>query len=68
MAMGSDAMTKFEWEMVSGAKLAFDCVINVTTPGGGDTAALMRWNLKWSAMASQLLLRRNRRNQRDKED
>ena len=40
MAMGSDAMTKFEWEMVSGAKLAFDCVINVTTPGGGDTAAL----------------------------
>lgn len=38
--MGNDLMTKFEWEMVSGAKLAFDCVINVTTPGGGDTAAL----------------------------
>ena len=40
MAMGKDAMTKFEWEMVSGAKLAFDCVINITTPGGGDTTNL----------------------------
>lgn len=38
--MGNDVKTKFEWEMVSGAKLAFDCTINVTTPGGGDTAAL----------------------------
>ena len=34
---GQDVMTKFEWEMVSGAKLACDAVINVTTPGGGDT-------------------------------
>lgn len=40
LAMGKDAMTKFEWEMVSGAKLSFDCVINVTTPGGGDTTNL----------------------------
>lgn len=40
LKMGQDAMSKFEWEMVSGAKLAFDCVINATTPGGGDTAAL----------------------------
>ena len=40
MAMGKDAMTKFEWTMVSGAKLAFDCVINVTKPGGGDTTNL----------------------------
>lgn len=40
LAMGKDAMTKFEWEMVSGAKLTFDCVINVTTPGGGDTTNL----------------------------
>ncbi|MFR2692669.1 MAG: hypothetical protein ACLTBV_18705 [Enterocloster bolteae] len=31
-------MTKFEWTMVSGAKLACDVVVNVTTPGGGDTA------------------------------
>ena len=30
-------MTKFEWEMVSGEKLACDVVVNVTTPGGGDT-------------------------------
>lgn len=34
---GQDVMTKFEWEMVSGAKLSGDVVINVTTPGGGDT-------------------------------
>lgn len=40
LKMGQDAMTKFEWEMVSGAKMTFDCVVNVTTPGGGDTAAL----------------------------
>ena len=33
---GQDVMTKFEWEMVSGAKLACDVVVNVTTPGGGD--------------------------------
>ena len=30
-------MTKFEWTMVSGAKLSGDVVINVTTPGGGDS-------------------------------
>lgn len=34
---GQDVMTKFEWEMVSGAKLECDVVVNVTTPGGGDT-------------------------------
>lgn len=34
---GQDVMTKFEWIMVSGAKLACDVVVNVTTPGGGDT-------------------------------
>ena len=34
---GRDVMTKFEWTMVSGAKLSGDVVINVTTPGGGDT-------------------------------
>ena len=34
---GQDVMTKFEWVMVSGAKLACTVVVNVTTPGGGDT-------------------------------
>ncbi|EEC58161.1 hypothetical protein NQ488_04850 [[Bacteroides] pectinophilus] len=34
---GQDVMTKFEWEMTSGAKVACDVVINVTTPGGGDS-------------------------------
>ncbi|MGN8818550.1 phage tail tube protein [Oribacterium sp. HCP28S3_H8] len=34
---GQDVMTKFEWTMVSGAKLACDVVVNVKTPGGGDT-------------------------------
>ena len=29
--------TKFEWVMVSGAKLACTVVVNVTTPGGGYT-------------------------------
>ena len=27
----------FEWEFPSGGKLVFPCVINVTTPGGGDS-------------------------------
>lgn len=34
---GQDVMTKFEWEMVSGAKVTCEVVVNVTTPGGGDT-------------------------------
>lgn len=34
---GVDCESKFEWEFPSGAKLAFDCVINVTNPGGGDS-------------------------------
>lgn len=37
---GQDVMTKFEWTMVSGAKLACDVVVNVTTPGGGDTTSI----------------------------
>lgn len=34
---GADCESKFEWEFPSGAKLAFDCVISVTNPGGGDS-------------------------------
>ena len=37
---GQDVMTKFEWTMPSGAKLACDVVVNVTTPGGGDSTAI----------------------------
>lgn len=35
--MGQEAMTKFEWDMISGAKLTCDVVVNVTAPGGGDS-------------------------------
>nr|WP_245338937.1 hypothetical protein [Paenibacillus shirakamiensis] len=34
---GQEVETKFEWTMPSGAKLAMDCVINLTTPAGGDS-------------------------------
>lgn len=34
---GADCDAKFEWDFPSGAKLAFDCVVNVTNPGGGDS-------------------------------
>ena len=35
--VGADCESKAEWEFPSGAKLTFDCVINVTNPGGGDS-------------------------------
>ena len=34
---GADCESKFEWEFPSGAKLTFDCVLNVTNPGGGES-------------------------------
>lgn len=37
---GNDVVSPFEWEMPNGSKIKFDCVINVTAPGGGDTTAL----------------------------
>lgn len=37
LATGVDAEAYFEWEFPSGAILTGDVVINVTTPGGGDT-------------------------------
>ena len=37
---GRDCDSKFEWEFPDGAKLVFDCVINVTAPGGGDSTAV----------------------------
>lgn len=37
LSTGTDCNSLFEWEMPSGSVLQFDCVINVTVPGGGDT-------------------------------
>ena len=37
LATGVSAQSKFKWEMPSGATLSGDCVINVTTPAGGDS-------------------------------
>ena len=34
---GQGVESKFEWEMPSGAKLTMDCIINLTTPAGGDS-------------------------------
>jgi hypothetical protein len=38
---GKDCETAFEWTLPDGSKLAGDCVINLTNPGGGDSTALM---------------------------
>lgn len=37
---GNDVVTKFEWELPSGAKVTFNCIVVVTTPGGGDSTSL----------------------------
>ena len=34
---GEDCNSQFEWTFPSGAKLKFDCVVNVTNPGGGES-------------------------------
>lgn len=34
---GRDCDSKAAWEFPSGAKLEFNCVVNVTAPGGGDS-------------------------------
>ena len=38
---GKDCETTFEWTLPDGSKLAGDCVINLTNPGGGDSTAIM---------------------------
>lgn len=38
---GKDCETTFEWTLPDGSKLAGDCVVNLTNPGGGDSTALM---------------------------
>ena len=47
---GTDCNTEFQWEFPSGAKLEFDCVINVTNPGGGDSINVE--SLEFDAMSS----------------
>ena len=37
---GTACNSKFEWDFPSGAKLEFDCVVSVTTPGGGDSTGV----------------------------
>lgn len=37
---GKDCETTFEWTLPDGAKLSGNCVINLTTPAGGDSTAL----------------------------
>lgn len=34
---GQDVETVFEWDMPSGTTIKFDCLVNITTPGGGDS-------------------------------
>jgi hypothetical protein len=41
MKTGKDCETAFEWTLPDGSKLAGNCVINLTNPGGGDSTALM---------------------------
>lgn len=37
---GEGCCTTFEWEFPSGAKLTFDCILQVINPGGGDSTSV----------------------------
>lgn len=37
---GKDCETAFEWTLPNGSKLSGNCVINLTTPAGGDSTAI----------------------------
>ena len=37
---GKDCETAFEWTLPDGSKLAGNCVINLTTPAGGESTAI----------------------------
>lgn len=37
-ATGPAASTKFEWTMIDGTKVEFDCIVNCTAAGGDSTA------------------------------
>lgn len=38
---GKDCESAFEWTLPNGDKLAGNCVVSLTNPGGGDSTALM---------------------------
>jgi len=40
IATGQGVESAFEWTMPSGAKLTGNCIVNVTSPGGGDSTAI----------------------------
>ena len=61
---GQDVMTKFEWTMVSGAKLSGIVVINVTTRAAAILQIWIRWSLRRYSMEN----RHSRRQQHYKEE
>lgn len=40
MKTGKDCETTFEWTLPNGAKLNGNCVVNLTSPAGGDSTAI----------------------------
>lgn len=49
LSTGQGVESIFEWEMPSGAKLTMDCIINLTTPAGGDSTNID--NLEFEVMS-----------------
>lgn len=47
---GQDVETIFEWEFPSGAKVSFNCLVNVTNVGGGDSTNV--GGLEFSVMSN----------------
>ena len=37
LATGQSVESQFQWDMPNGDKLEMDCIINLTTPAGGDS-------------------------------
>jgi hypothetical protein len=40
LATGQDVESKFEWDLPDGSKLTMNCIINLTTPAGGDSTKI----------------------------
>ncbi|PWV97438.1 hypothetical protein DFQ01_12182 [Paenibacillus cellulosilyticus] len=49
---GQEVESKFEWELPNGDKLTMDCVINLTTPAGGDSTNID--NLEFEVLSDGL--------------